>query len=208
MPVLELLIRRLRLSGVRDITLAVGYLAPLIVAYFGNGERFDTRIEYSHETEPLGTAGPLRLVPELSDRFLVVNGDLLTDLDFAAMVAAHQRSGAAATIGLYARQVRIDLGVVETDGGNSVVRYTEKPSYDYRASMGAYVFERRVLNHVPVGQRFDLPNLVTALISAGERVHAYDHAGYWLDIGNRADYDRAQCDFEEMRPRLLGTPGL
>ena len=206
MPVLELLIRQLRQSGVQDITIAVGYLGSLIEAYFGDGSAFDVRIEYSHELEPRGTAGPLGLIANLTDPFLLLNGDLLTDLDFGAMVEAHRRSGAVATIGLFLREMRIDLGVIETDASNAVISYTEKPAFNYRASMGAYVFDARVLQHIPAGVRFDLPDLVRALIAAGERVNAYDHAGYWLDIGNRSDYERAQRDFESMRPALLGAP--
>ena len=207
MPVLELLIRQLKRSAVRDITIAVGHLASLIVAFFGTGERLGVCVTYSHEREPLGTAGPLALVQGLSEPFLVLNGDLLTDLDFAAMSAAHRRSGAAATIGLYTREIQIELGVIETDDANTVVRYVEKPTHQYRASMGAYVFEPRVLTHLPSGQPFDLPDLIRALIAAGERVNGYDHEGYWLDIGQRADYERAQKDFEAMRPRLLGIDG-
>lgn len=172
--------------------------------YFGDGQRFDVRIEYSHEPDPRGTAGPLALIENLSEPFLLLNGDLLTDLDFGAMVNAHRRSGAAATIGLFLREIRIDLGVIETDASNAVTSYVEKPAFSYRASMGAYVFDARVLRHIPLVGRFDLPDLARALIAAGERVNAYDHVGYWLDIGNRSDYEKAQRDFEIMRPALLG----
>jgi NDP-mannose synthase len=206
MPVLEILVHRLRASGIRRIVMAVGHLASLIRAYFGDGERFGVSIEYSVEPEPLGTAGPLSLVSNLSDPFLVVNGDLLTDLDFDAMVCAHRVSAALATIGLYAREERIELGVIETDDANNVTAYIEKPTYQYRASMGAYVFQQGVLPFVPTGTRFDLPDLVRTLIAAGRHVHGYLHEGYWLDIGRPEDYDRAQRDFETMRERLLGGP--
>ena len=205
MPVLELLIRQLQRRGVRDITIAVGYLGSLITAYFGDGHQFDVHIEYSIEPEPRGTAGPLALIRNLTEPFLLLNGDLLTDLDFGRMAEAHRTSGAVATLGLFLRETRIDLGVIETDATNAVISYTEKPTFNYRASMGAYVFDTRVLDHVPPGVRFDLPDLVRALIASGERVNAYDHTGYWLDIGNRSDYDRAQQDFETMRPALLGA---
>ena len=203
MPVLEILVRRLRASGVRRIVMAVGHLASLIRAFFGDGERFGMSIEYSVEHEPLGTAGPLSLVSNLSDPFLVVNGDLLTDLDFEALVGAHRASGAVATIGLYAREERIELGVIEADESGRVTAYIEKPTYQYRASMGAYVFQRDVLPFVPKNARFDLPDLVRALIAAGRHVHGYLHDGYWLDIGRPEDYDRAQRDFETMKDRLL-----
>ena len=203
MPVLEILVRRLRAFGVRRTVMAVGHLGSLIMAHFGDGSRFGVSIEYSIEDQPLGTAGPLSLVRDISSPFLVVNGDLLTDLDFRGMVRAHQASGATATIGLFAREERIELGVIETDDQNRVTGYIEKPTYHYRASMGAYVFDRRALDFVPAGTRYDLPDLVRAMIAAGESVAGYEHKGYWLDIGRPEDYDRAQREFESVRGRLL-----
>jgi NDP-sugar pyrophosphorylase family protein len=203
MPVLEILVRRLRACGVRRMVMAVGHLSSLIMAYFGDGARFGVSIEYSVEAQPLGTAGPLSLIQNVSDPFLVLNGDLLTDLDFRAMSNEHRASGALATIGLFAREERIELGVIETDPHNRVTGYIEKPTYQYRASMGAYVLSRRVLDFVPMNARFDLPDLVRAMISGGEQVAGYQHTGYWLDIGRPEDYERAQKDFESMRDRLL-----
>jgi NDP-sugar pyrophosphorylase family protein len=204
MPILELLIRQLARRGVRDITLAVGHLASLLQAYFGDGERFGVSVAYSHEDQPLGTAGPLRLVAGLDGTFLVMNGDLLTDLDFSTMIDAHRAAGAAATVGLYRRDVTIDLGVIHTDDRGFVSEYIEKPSFQYEVSMGVYVFEPRVLEHIPAGQRFDLPNLVQRLVAAGEPVLAYRHEGYWLDIGRPDDYQRAQDDYPALSATLLG----
>jgi len=203
MPVLEILVRRLRHCGVGRIVMAVGHLSSLIMAYFGDGSRLGVSIEYSVEDQPLGTAGPLSLVQNLSDPFLVVNGDLLTDLDFRVMIQKHHSSGALATIGVFAREERIELGVIETDDQDRVTGYIEKPTYQYRASMGAYVFGRAVLPFVPTNARFDLPDLVRALIAAREHVAGHEHKGYWLDIGRPEDYARAQHDFERMRDRLL-----
>jgi len=206
MPVLEILVRRLRHCGVRRIVMAVGHLSSLIMAYFGDGSRFDVSIEYSLEDKPLGTAGPLSLVQSLTDPFLVVNGDLLTDLDFRVMIRKHHSSGALATIGLFAREERIELGVIETDDEDRVTAYIEKPTYQYRVSMGAYVFGRAALPFVPVDTTFDLPELIRALIAARKHVAGYEHKGYWLDIGRPEDYTRAQLDFERMRGRLLEGP--
>ncbi len=203
MPVLELLIRRLRQHGIRSVTLAVGYLAYLLRAYFGNGELTGVPIDYSQEEEPLGTAGPLAQIRGLEETFLTMNGDLLTDLDFRTMVEFHRRRGAVATIGLYRRDVQIDLGVVETDASDRVTRYIEKPLYHYRVSMGAYVFEPRVLRYIPQASRLDLPDLIRALVQAGEPVVGFEHSGYWLDIGLPEDYRRAQEDFPSLRARLL-----
>lgn len=204
MPILELLIRQLSRRGIDHITLAVGHLSSLIVAYFGDGKLFGVDVEYSREETPLGTAGPLALVRGLDKAFLVVNGDLLTDLDFTRMIDSHRASGAVATIGLYDRDVKIDLGVVETDGDSMIRAYVEKPVYHYRVSMGVYVFEPRVLECIPARKQFDLPELVCALINRGDRVLGYRHDGYWLDIGRPDDYQRAQEDFVTMRSKLEG----
>jgi NDP-mannose synthase len=203
MPILELLLHQLRNSGITSVTIAVGHLSSLIMAYFGSGEKINLPIEYSHEEEPLGTAGPLGLIKGLDDSFFVMNGDLLTDIDFNQMLRVHREQRAAATIGLYARDVTIDLGIVETDETGRVVGYIEKPAFHYDVSMGIYVFEPVVVNHIPRDRHFDLPDLISALVSEGERVVGFKHEGYWLDIGRPDDYRRAQEDFPAMRERLL-----
>jgi NDP-sugar pyrophosphorylase family protein len=203
MPILELLIRQLRRDGVRRIVLAVGHLASLLMAYFGDGSKFGVSIEYALEPEPLGTAGPLSLVAGLNDTFLVMNGDLLTDLDFSKLSAAHRKSGSMATVGLYRRSVQVDLGVVEMNPDATIARYIEKPVHEYLVSMGVYVLEPQALKRIPSGQRFDLPDLINAMLKEGVRVTGYEHAGYWLDIGRPEDYRTAQQDFEVMRGVLL-----
>ena len=209
MPILELLIRRLRRQGVGHVTLAVGHLASLLMAYFGDGTSLGVQIEYSIEREPLGTAGPLSLVSGLDETFLVMNGDLLTDLDLHSMVEAHRAAASLATVGLYRRSVTIDLGVVEAGPDGEVQRYVEKPVHEFLVSMGVYVFEPDVLQLIPSGTRFDLPDLVNAMLASGRRVTGYQHRGYWLDIGRPDDYGQAQQDFETIRSRLLGddSPG-
>jgi len=206
MPVLELLIRRLEQHGIHRVTLAVGYLSSLIRAYFNDdSERFGVVVDYSQETEPLGTAGPLALIGGLSETFLAMNGDLLTDLDFQAMIAFHKEHDAGATIGVYERDVPIDLGVIQTNSDHRVFDYIEKPVYHYQVSMGVYVLEPEVLDFVPKHQKFDLPDLIRALLVADVRVLAYRHSGYWLDIGRPDDYQRAQQDFSALRDRLFAS---
>jgi NDP-sugar pyrophosphorylase family protein len=202
MPVLELLVRSLARAGITEITLAVGHLASLIMAYFGDGAALGVAITYSLEDAPLGTAGPLRLVDRLDQPFLVMNGDLLTDLDFDALVAAHRASGAEATVGTYRRDLQIELGVVEVDRHDRIRRYTEKPVERFLVSMGIYVLEPTVLDLIPA-RRFDLPDLVSALIARDRVVNSFEHPGYWLDIGRPADYEQAQADVEVIRRRVL-----
>jgi NDP-mannose synthase len=207
MPILEILVRQLRHAGIRRITLAVGHLAALLQAYFGDGERFGVSLDYSYEDEPAGTAGPLALVGDLDETFLVMNGDLLTTIDFQGLLDAHRAGGAAVTVGLFERQVPIDFGVVETDADGRVTNYVEKPTLTYEVSVGVYAMEPVVLEHVEAGERVDLPDLVLRLIAAGAEVHAYRFPGTWFDIGRPDDYAAASTYFERKRDELLPDGG-
>jgi NDP-sugar pyrophosphorylase family protein len=183
--------------------MAVGHLAELIQAYFGDGGRFGIVIDYSREGAPLGTAGPLRLIPDLEDSFLVMNGDLLTDFDYGALLRTHRAQGNDATIGVYEKEVRIDLGVLERDGDGRIVQYREKPTLTYEVSMGVYAFSKSVLQYVPDGP-FDFPELVLELIRRGRPIRGVRFDGLWLDIGRQEDYARAIETFESARARFLG----
>jgi NDP-sugar pyrophosphorylase family protein len=202
LPVAEILIRQLRRAGITDITVAVGHLAALIEAYFGDGSRWGVRLTYSVEDAPLGTAGPLAVVSELDSTFLVMNGDLLTTLDVQKMIAFHESETAVATIGVFKREVRIDLGVIEASDVD-VLGYVEKPTLSYEVSVGAYAMEPRALELIPEGAAFDLPDLVKALIDAGEPVKAFRFDGHWLDIGNHDDYVAAVDLFQRERALFL-----
>jgi NDP-mannose synthase len=202
-PILEVVVRQLGHVGFREITMAVGYLAELLMAYFGDGSKLGVDISYSREEEPLGTAGPLSLIHGLDEPFLVMNGDLLTTLDYRAVWEQHDRSGAIATLATYGRQVEINLGVVEVGPGNWVQAYIEKPTYQYTVSTGIYVLRPDVLEYIPVGQRMDLPDLISKLLASGQRVAAYPFEGYWLDIGRQDDYELAIDEFARHRADFL-----
>lgn len=196
-PILELVVRQLARHDFRDITLAVGHLAELIMAYFGDGARWGVHLRYSREEQPLGTAGPLSLLKaQLSRPFLVMNGDLLTDLDLRELMDFHASRGGVATVALARRSVQIDFGVVHVDDQQKLTGWLEKPELSYLVSAGIYVFDPAVLEYVPVGERFDLPQLVMQLVESGEQVNTYIHEGYWLDIGRPEDYQRANQDFQ------------
>lgn len=207
MPILEIVLRQLRRSGVTRVTLAVSYLAELIEAFCGDGARFGLEIRYSRETKPLSTAGPLRLVPGLDDTFLVMNGDILTTLDYAALVRHHRMQGAAATLAMHRRSVKIDFGVVETGEGGVLERYIEKPEYHYTVSMGINVLEPRALAHIGDGESLGMPDLLLRLKAAGEKVVAYEPPCLWLDIGRVDDYESALETFRERRAEFLGEDG-
>lgn len=203
MPILEVVLRQLARHGFTDVTLAVGYLAGLLMAYCGDGSKFGVRIEYSQEDTPLGTAGPIALVKNLGDTFLVMNGDLLTTLDYSALFAHHRKMDAIATLASHQRDVKIDLGVIETDANGWVKDYIEKPTIHYKVSTGVYIFEPRVLEYLIPGQRMDLPELVIKLLEAGQRVNTFKHQGYWLDIGRHDDYEQAVKKFIAHRSEFL-----
>jgi NDP-sugar pyrophosphorylase family protein len=204
MPILEILLRQLKRHGVDEVILTVGHLAQLLEVFFQDGERLGMKIHYSYEDQPLGTAGPLSLVSGLDDTFLVANGDVLTTLDFAALVTDHQQSGAIATIAMHQRQVKVDLGVIQCNGSNEITGYLEKPTYDFHVSMGIYVFEPRVLAYIPFNQYLDFPDLVLRLIAVGERVRGYPYDGYWQDLGRPDDYEQAVDDFPTLKAHILG----
>lgn len=201
-PILEIVLKQLKTSGIDDVVIAVGHLASLIKTYFGDGSELGIRIEYAHESTPLGTAGPLANIDSLTDPFLVMNGDILTDLDYAKLVEHHRASGAIMTIATHRRTVKIDFGVLETVDG-AVDKYVEKPTLDYVVSMGIYVMEPRVRDRIRKGEYLDLPDLVRMLLSDGERVEAYPFEGRWLDIGRQEDFNEAQVQFEEHRGHFL-----
>jgi NDP-sugar pyrophosphorylase family protein len=201
-PILDTVVRQLKTYGFSEITMAVGYLAELITAYFGDGSRFGVKIRYSREDEPLGTAGPLRKIPGLKETFLVMNGDILTTLDYGKLLAYHKKSGAVATIAMRKRDVKVDFGVIEADKEDRLTDYLEKPTLSYLVSMGVYVFEPEVLEHIKEGERLDFPDLVRRLIKKKKKVVGYRTDEYWLDIGRHDDYDKAREDFEKVRNRL------
>ncbi len=204
-PILDILLRQLASQGFRRITLAVGHLAGLIQAYFKEGQDWGVEIEYAYETTPLGTAGPIARLPRHERSLLVLNGDLLTTLDFSRIVRFHYENRAIATIGTKRRTETVPFGVVESAPGGQITQYKEKPSLDYTVSMGIYVFSPTVREYIPRSQKFDFPDLVQRLIVNKQKVLAYESDAYWMDIGRPDDYQRANDDFPEMQQTLFKT---
>ncbi|MEA5076006.1 MAG: sugar phosphate nucleotidyltransferase [Coriobacteriia bacterium] len=202
-PILEIVLRQLASRGFDRATLAVGYLAELIEAFLGDGSRYGIGVDYSREDEPLGTAGPLALVPGLAEPFLVMNGDVLTTLDYGTFLAGHRASGAIASIATKTRTTKIDFGIVESDERGIITGYVEKPEHEYLVSMGVYAFSPEALSHIEPGERLDFPDLILRLIDRGEVVRSVPFGGYWLDIGRHDDFARAQEEFEARRGEFL-----
>ena len=202
-PILEIIIRQLKARGFDEITLAVGHLAELIMAFFNDGSKYGLKIDYSREEKKLGTAGGLGLLKNrLKDDFLVMNGDVLTSLDFSEFLAFHKRTGSKATIALNQRHVDIDFGVIELDSDRRLRGYTEKPRIDYLVSMGVYAFHESILEYIPANSYLDIPDLMKRLLADGETVNGYIHEGYWLDIGRPDDYEKANEDTENIYREL------
>ncbi len=191
-PIVEILVRQLYAAGFREMVLSVAHHGHLLEAYFLNHplRAMGVSLTFVREQEPMGTAGSVKLVENLPEDFLVLNGDILTTLDFAALFDTHRCEGSALTVAVRARPVQLQLGVVEREG-TRVVGYREKPRFEFEVSMGAYVYNRRAVERIPAG-RFDFPDLVLDMVRAGERVTAFPSDAEWLDIGNPDDYALAQ----------------
>lgn len=193
--ILEVVVEQLADSGFKDVTLCVGYLSHLIQAVFTNGPSRRVSMRYVRENDPLGTAGPLRLVDGLDGTFLAMNGDVLTTLAYDDLVREHRASGNVLTIAAHRRTTKVDYGVLHLDGAQQnlsrVTGYEEKPEFSWTVSMGIYVMEPEALDHIPPDGYFDFPDLVQALLAAGRPVGAYVYDGFWLDIGRQEDYQQA-----------------
>jgi NDP-sugar pyrophosphorylase family protein len=199
--ILEIVIEQLARCGIVDVTLCVGHLSHLIEAVIGDGTSQDVAIRYVHEDHALGTAGPLRLVEGLDDTFMMMNGDILTTLDYGELLRHHRETDSALTIATRRRPIKIDYGVLHEgteEGPTRVYKYDEKPEVTSTVSMGIYVLEPAVLEFIPPDGHFDFPDLVQALLRAGQPVHTYRYDGLWFDIGRRDDYEQAVAAWEEI----------
>ena len=196
-PILEHILRRLHACGVRRVDLCVGHLGDVIQAYFSQATALpdDLELRWHWEQEPLGTAGALRMVPDLSGTFIAMNGDILTTLDYRELLAFHEQNDAALTVATHAKRVDIELGVIETDG-ERIVGYREKPKLDYEVSMGIYAYDERALDQLPGDGPCQFPELVQRLLEAGERVAAFRSEAEWFDIGTPDEHQRAVEAFE------------
>ncbi len=202
-PILEIVIRQLARHGFSDITISTGHLAELIEAYFGDGARWGVEIGYVREDKPLNTAGALQLLDDRSEHFLVMNGDVLTTLDYRAFLEEHVRRGAMASVATVEREAVIDFGVVEVAPDESLEGWREKPRFTYDVSMGVYAISEQARQLIAEGEALGMPDLLLRVKDAG-LVYRHRSACEWLDIGRVDDYQRAQEIFEESARLYLG----
>jgi NDP-sugar pyrophosphorylase family protein len=201
-PILEIIVRQLAGYGFDGITLAVNHQAEIIKAYFGDGSKWNIPIEYSLEMQPLSTIAPLKLIENLPENFVLMNGDVLTDLALGELLERHSAARRLFTISAASRKSLVNYGVLEIEG-DQLSGFQEKPEIELFVSMGVYAVSRAVLDYVPVGRKYGFDDLMRDLLSRGQGIHVERFHGYWLDIGRPDDYMQAIEEYDQWKDRLL-----
>jgi NDP-mannose synthase len=200
--ILEIILMQLKGAGFTHVTLAVNHLSNLIMAYFGDGARLGLKLDYSLEEGELSTIGPLTLINDLPENFLVMNGDILCDLDYRTFFDKHVATGSQISVSAYQRQVKIDFGVLRYNAEGQLTEFQEKPSYDFDVSMGIYCINRSVIEALPRGKPYGFDNLMIDGLKQQRRIDIRPFNGYWLDIGRPDDYEYADEHFSELSEKL------
>ena len=205
LPVLEIILRQLKRAGVEEVILAVGHMAHLFESFFQDGKRFGLSITYSFEDKPLGTAGAIaHALDSLGENFIVMNGDLLTTLNYKKMFQFHQERGAAGTIATFNRDINIEFGVIEFNSDGVLESYTEKPSYSFNLGMGVNILNTEIVSRFLVkGEYLDMPDLMLRIKNNDHSVYCYHEDCFWLDMGRHSDYQKANDVFEKMREQFI-----
>jgi NDP-sugar pyrophosphorylase family protein len=200
--ILEIILKQLKNNGFTEVTIAVNHLSQLIISYFGDGSKYGLSINYSLEEDELSTIGPLTLIENLPENFLVMNGDILTDLNFKEFYEKHLISKCGLSVATYKRDVKVDFGVISTDESGNLSGFIEKPMYNFNVSMGIYCINKSVVNKLSKGHRYGFDHLMLDSIKNDSKVNIYKFMGYWLDIGRPEDYDFANNNYEEISTKL------
>ena len=200
--ILDILIKQLAAQGFNHITLAVNHLADIIIEYIGDGSRWGIKIDYSRETEPLHTIGPITLIPDLPSDFLVVNGDVLTDVDYGSFLQEHSRQKYPISIAVKNREIGVEFGVVEFDENQMLTAFKEKPVHKVLVTMGVNCLSSDVINQIPRSTRYGFDDLMRDSISNGRQVHVHEHSGFWLDIGRPSDYQYVIENYDNIKKIL------
>lgn len=190
-PILELILLKLKSHGFYHITITVNHMAEMIKAFFGDGSKWGIKIDYTFEEKPLSTMGPLTLIDDLPEDFLVMNGDVLTDLDFNQLHAEHVNQGSIFTIASHRREEKIDYGLLHTNDKNELTKFEEKPNYSFLVSMGVYIVNKAALAFIPKNTFFGFDHLMYEFLKRNESVKVHEFGGFWLDIGRPSDYEIA-----------------
>jgi NDP-sugar pyrophosphorylase family protein len=196
-PILERIIITLRTHGFNHITVTVNHMAEMIMSYFEDGSKWDVKIDYSLERSPLSTMGPLKLIQDLPDDFLVLNGDVLTDLDLSLFFENHIHSSSMFTISSSKRIEKVDYGVLHIGDSFELLNFEEKPNFEFQVSMGVYMLNKSVLDYIPIETFFGFDHLMKCLLTENVPVKVIEHKGFWLDIGRPSDYEFANDNYEK-----------
>ena len=207
LPILEIVIRQLAQQGFDHITITINHLSELIKAFFGDGSKWNIKIDYSLEEKPLSTMGPLTLIKDLPENFLIMNGDVLTDLNFGNFLDDHSSEKNLFTISSYTRVEKSEYGVLETNTKNELINFFEKPEHQIQVSMGVYAANKKIISLIPKDTFFGFDHLMLKLIEHAKHPTVKPFKGYWMDIGRPDDYQRAFDDFERMKGKLLPNYG-
>lgn len=195
-PIIEIIILQLVQHGFTHITITLNHLADMIKEFCGNGSRWNILIDYSLEYKPLSTMGPLKLIKDLPENFLVMNGDVLTDLDFSGFYDLHIENQNIFTISSYLRDHKVDFGVLESNEDDKLISFSEKPILHYKVSMGVYMLNKKCLEAIPDDTFYGFDHLMLDLMEQKKPPTVKVFDGYWLDIGRPEDYEKACIDFE------------
>lgn len=203
LPILEIVIRQLKKNGFKHITMAVNHMANIIMAFFGDGKKWNLKIDYSIEDKPLGTIAPLTLLNDLPDNFLVMNGDVFTDINYADVFKFHVKNKNDITITTFKRGMNIEFGELKLDGKDYVVGFREKPTYYFNVGVGVNIINKKVIEKISKNKPYGFDNLIIDGIENDLKIKAYMFSGLWLDIGRPEDYDMANEIWETVKYNLL-----
>ena len=197
-PILQTIIEQFKEFGFTNILISVNYRADIIENYFRDGKDFGVSIKYIKETKRLGTAGAIKLAEKYLNRaFFVINGDILTNVNFYNLLQHHQSSKALMTIGSRIYETQVPYGVLNVDE-SCVTSLHEKPVYSYVVSGGIYVLNPEIIKHIPNNEYFDITELINKLVDKNEKVSSFPISDYWMDIGKIEDYYKANDDVHKL----------
>ncbi|MBN2442797.1 MAG: NTP transferase domain-containing protein [Spirochaetales bacterium] len=194
-PIIEIVLKQLAGAGFTDVILALGYMADMLQAYIGDGSRYGLNVTYSIEDKPLGTIAPLKLMKGLRENFLVMNGDLLTDINYKALFEYHIKMNAKATVATYIKKTKLQLGVLENNEEKRIVSFREKPVLEHKVSMGIYIYNQSIIEYIPEDEYFGFDTLMYKMTDNNDRAFSYEFNGRWFDIGMHEDLVKASEEF-------------
>lgn len=203
MPILEIVIKQLKQHGFNHITLSVNHLANIIMAFFQDGRKWGIKIDYSQEDKPLGTIAPIKLIPDLPDDFLIMNGDVFTDINYTDVCNYHLKNNNDITVSTYKRDIKIEFGEVNIDTENKITGFKEKPTYYYQVGMGVNILNKRILDVIPENQHYGFDNLILDGMKRKLKIMGYRFSGLWYDIGRPYDYDKVNEEWDDFKNKLF-----